>query len=129
MCHLLLALPLVALPMFWLLPATAAVFVYSLVLMVSLGTYALAVAAMRRRVVTGAEALLHGMAKVLSVDGKTLTVRVHSELWSARAAGEPVRAGDQVEIVGIDGLTLQVRRVTGLGGGRSADAPKAARPG
>jgi membrane-bound serine protease (ClpP class) len=36
-------------------------------------------------------------------------VRVHGELWSARS-GEPIEAGDEVEVVSAEGLTLEVRR-------------------
>jgi membrane-bound serine protease (ClpP class) len=40
------------------------------------------------------------------------TAQIGSELWSAVAAGgEPIRAGEVVEVVAVDGLTLRVRRV------------------
>ena len=38
-------------------------------------------------------------------------VQVQSETWTARTAGEPVAAGERVEIIERDGLRLQVRRL------------------
>ena len=37
-------------------------------------------------------------------------VHVDSEMWSAVADGDPVHAGEAVEVIGRDGLRLQVRR-------------------
>jgi membrane-bound ClpP family serine protease len=42
-------------------------------------------------------------------------VQVRSETWTAVSA-EPVRAGENVEVVSSDGLHLQVRRIVETGG-------------
>ena len=40
------------------------------------------------------------------------TVRVLRETWSAVSIGEPIAAGEEVEVVAREGLTLHVRRMT-----------------
>jgi membrane-bound serine protease (ClpP class) len=57
----------------------------------------------RRGVQVGAETLIGAPGE--AVDGAR--VRVHGELWQARADGE-LRAGDAVRVVGRDGLVLEV---------------------
>ncbi|OGA52368.1 MAG: hypothetical protein A3G24_21075 [Betaproteobacteria bacterium RIFCSPLOWO2_12_FULL_62_13] len=111
MCHLVLALPLVALPVLWLLPFNAAVPLYGMVVALSAAVYILAMKAMRMPVSTGAEALLHASGTVRSAEGREATVWIQSELWSAESASETLVEGDQVEVVAMDGLTLKVRRL------------------
>jgi membrane protein implicated in regulation of membrane protease activity len=107
MCHLVLLLPLLALPVFWLWPLGVALPVYSLVLLLSAGVYYLALAAMHRRVMIGPETLLHSRGKVVSGYGGGLCMRVQDDLWRARSK-QPLEPGDSVEVTGIDGLTLRV---------------------
>ncbi len=38
------------------------------------------------------------------------TVLVHGELWSARTSGEPIAAGERIEVLSLDGMTLEVVR-------------------
>src|SRR3972149_9130732 len=111
MCHLVLALPLVALPVLWLLPFNAAVPLYGMVVALSIVVYILAMKAMRMPVSTGAEALLHAFGTVRSAEGRKATVWIQSELWSAESGSETLVEGDQVEVVGMDGLTLKVRKL------------------
>jgi membrane-bound serine protease (ClpP class) len=61
----------------------------------------------RRRAHVGAEALIGARAVALE-DG---WVRVAGERWRARA-DEPLRPGDEVEIVARAGLVLDVRRAS-----------------
>ena len=63
MCHLVLLLPILALPLFWFAPLAIAVPAYVVVLILSGWFYWLAVSAMRRPVHTGAEALAHTPVK------------------------------------------------------------------
>lgn len=109
MCHLLLLLPMLALPVFWLWPMAIAAPVYGVVLIISLWVYFLALRAMRQSVGTGAEELLGSEGIVLSMESGLARVRVHSEIWFAQAVTK-VRAGDRVKVVGIDGLRLRVQR-------------------
>lgn len=110
MCHLLLLLPLIALPAFWLLPLGAALLVYGSVVALSLWTYWYVMQSMRRPIVAGREELLHATGRVLDVRGKSAQVRVHSEIWSAVSA-DRLRPNDAIEVLGIDGLKLRVRRL------------------
>lgn len=74
----------------------------------------------RRRVVTGQEALIGAIGRVLSWDGGDGHIFVHGERW--RASGGPVVANGSVRVVGIDGLTLAVEPANALG--RSHDRRK-----
>jgi membrane-bound ClpP family serine protease len=44
-------------------------------------------------------------------------VRVHGEQWSARAQGDVIAEGEDVEVVAVEGLVVIVRR-SGGGAGR-----------
>lgn len=110
MCHLILLLPVVALPVFWLLPTGAAVVLYAAVLAASIGVYWLVLQAMRAPVVTGVEALLNQTGTVRGVDGRKASVWVSSELWSADVEPGALKVGDAVEVVGTVGLLLRVRK-------------------
>jgi len=110
MCHLILLLPVVALPVFWLLPAGEAFVVYAAATVFSIGVYWLVLQAMRAPVVTGIEALLHQIGTVRSVDGRKASVWVASELWSAETEPGALKVGDAVEVVGAVGLRLHVRK-------------------
>ena len=111
MCHLVLALPLLALPVFWLLPAGAAIPLYGATLAVTAGVYVLAVIAMRKPVCTGADDLLRAVGMVRAVRGNALTVWVKSELWSAENGDDAMAVGDAVEVLAVNGLNLRVRKV------------------
>ena len=111
MCHLILALPLLALPVLWLLPPGAAIPLYGATLALTVGLFVLAVAAMRKPVCTGAEALLHAVGTVRATQGRSLTVWVKSEFWSAKIGDGAIAVGDAVEVLAIDGLTLRVRKL------------------
>ena len=58
MCHLILALPFLALPVFWWLPIGGAITVYVFVLFVTGAVYWLAMRAMRAPVMSGIETVL-----------------------------------------------------------------------
>jgi len=110
MCHLILLLPLIALPIFWLVPLTPALLIYGAVLLVSVWTYWYVMQSMRRPVVAGREELLHATGRVLDAHGKAARVRIHSEIWSALSE-DRLRPDDAVEVLDIDGLKLRVRKV------------------
>lgn len=111
MCHLILLLPLLALPLFWVFTLAIALPAYGTVLVVSGGVYYLAIRAMQRPVQTGMEALLHSTGNVIGTQGKVFQVRVSSEVWSAESM-DILRPGDCVEIIAVDELRLKVRRIT-----------------
>lgn len=114
MCHLILLLPVLALPLFWLAPLSIAVPAYAAVLILSGGIYFLAVRAMHRPVQNGVEVLLHSHGEVLGREGNTFRVHVGSEFWNAESK-DTLRPGDQVEVLAIDGLRLRVRCISTSG--------------
>ena len=59
------------------------------------------------KVVTGVENLVGAVGKAVEPLEPEGHVRVHGELWEARAP-ETVPAGTPVRVVGLDGLTLEV---------------------
>jgi len=110
-CHLLLLLPLLALPVFWLMPLSVAVPVYVLVLVLSAAVYYLAIRAMHLPVRTGKEELLHAVGMVTGRLNGGYQVRVHSELWNAEST-DGLSPGDRVEVVAVKHMRLGVRRLT-----------------
>ena len=116
MCHLLLLMPLVALPLFWLLPLPAALSTYAVVVLLSGGVYWLALRAMYRPVITGAEELVGSTGDVVGIHAGRLSVRIHGEVWTATTK-DRLRSGDRVRVTGIDGLVLSVSRLDQQGDG------------
>ena len=112
MCHLILLLPVLAIPLFWLFPMTIAVPAYVAVLILSGGIYYLAIRAMRQPVQTGVEALMHSTGEVLGKEGSLFRVRVRSEVWNAEST-DNLRPGDYVEVVAVEELRIKVRSLPG----------------
>ena len=109
MCHLLLLLPILALPVFWLWPLEVAGPVYAVIAAASLAIYAFTIKAMRLPVRTGKEEMLHSTGRIIDMpDARTIWVRVHDERWRARSPRGGLHAGDRVRVVGMDGMTLVV---------------------
>lgn len=110
MCHLLLALPVIALPLLWLWAPELAVPTYAAVTLVSLAFYAYALKAMRMRRLNGAEGMLGDKGRIVQASGRQATLFFHGELWRADVEGEPLALGDEASIVAVDGLRLRVRK-------------------
>lgn len=118
MCHLLLFMPVFALPVFWIWPLSTALPVYLVIFVISVWIYIYVIKAMRRPVETGMEKLLQSIGEVLDVRTDGLTIRVQSEEWQARTR-DSLNKGDRVQVIGKDGLVLKVQRLdsqTGLKG-------------
>jgi membrane protein implicated in regulation of membrane protease activity len=113
MCHLILVLPLAALPLLWLLPAGVSIPLYAAALVAAAWAYWLALRAMRAPVTTGVEALLHAVGTVRSLDGRRAAICLGSELWFTQPSVDPLAVGDRVEVLGMEGLQLKVRRIDG----------------
>lgn len=123
MCHLILLAPVVALAVFWIWPLTVAAPVYAAVFILSLWMYAFIWRAMRRPVQGGREEMLHSIGEVVEVQGQTLHIRTHHEIWNAESH-ESLRPGDRVKVVGMSGLILQVERLDAADGDRSMPVEK-----
>jgi len=61
----------------------------------------------RRPVVTGKEGLLGAEGETVAWDGGEGRVRVHGEIWRARAQ-HPLQAGERIRVVEREGLVLVV---------------------
>lgn len=119
MCHLVLALPVLALVLFWVWPLRIAAPAYAVVVVLSGALYVKLIQAMRRPPAAGLDELAHGAGEVVSVEGGDVRVLVHGERWSARSP-DSLRVGDRVRVTGVDGMTLTVRRSGSEGPVRSA---------
>jgi membrane-bound serine protease (ClpP class) len=69
----------------------------------------MAVAARRKKVVSGLEGMLGSHAEALEDFRDTGSIRVHGEIWKARTEN-PVRRGDSLLVTGIEGLTALVKK-------------------
>jgi membrane protein implicated in regulation of membrane protease activity len=119
MCHLILLLPIVALPVFWMLPPTLSVPIYSVVVLVSGWVYWYAVKAMRLPLVSEDVQLTRAVGTVVGRQSHRLwRIEILGECWLADSP-ERLQEGDQVKITGRDGLTLHVRKLSSEGAGRT----------
>lgn len=112
MCHLLLLLPVLALPVFWLWPAWVAVPVYGAAALISGVLYWYAWKSARMPKLNGAEGMLGARGRVVQRGERSVTLFFHGELWSAEARGETLVVGDEAVVEGIEGLRLRVRKAT-----------------
>lgn len=109
MCHILLLLPIVALPVFVLLPWQEALLVYIGVTALSGVLYLLMWRDVRRPPSTGIEGMMGGIGTVFQLDRGKAKVFYHGEIWDA-VSKEAITPGEEVEIVGFDEMKLFVRR-------------------
>ena len=72
-----------------------------------IGVVYMALKARKRVVVSGQEEMIGAVGEALENLGHEGRVRVHSELWHARAT-EPIESGKKVKVIGIEGLLLIV---------------------
>lgn len=116
MCHVLLLLPVLALPVFWIWPAEIALPVYGVAAAVPFGIYALVYWAWKVPLAHGPQMLIGATGHVVSVEGRRVTLRVRGELWLADARGELLKQGEEAEVTAIDGLRLTATRRDGASG-------------
>jgi membrane-bound ClpP family serine protease len=108
MCHVILSFPILALPLFYLLPFKTALPIYLSVLLFTWFVYFKMIAAMRAKVQTGKEGMIGEEALVLEDIDPEGKVMVWSEIWSATAKGKRFQKGQRVVIYGFEGLTAVV---------------------
>lgn len=109
MCHILLLLPLIALPVFSFFPLSVSVPVYGVVVALSAAVYWTAIQAMNQPVLNGAEGMIGNICDVVEIRDGKLFVRLHSEIWRAVPAEPRLNKGDRVKVVGVKNLTLHVQ--------------------
>lgn len=111
MCHLVIAMPILAIPIFWLMPPVFSVPIYVVIVIVSGLLYWQITRSMKKPVTTGAESLLNTKAEVVSKSsqpGNTkYLVRTEGEIWSA-SSSVSLQPGETVCVVAVEGLKLVV---------------------
>lgn len=65
---------------------------------------------LRRRKVTGAEALIGETGVVTEALTPQGMIKIKDEYWKAKSAGDTINIGEQVEVMGISGLILKVKK-------------------
>jgi len=112
MCHLLLLLPVLALPVFWLWPLSVAGPVYAVVVVVSVLVYQLVWKAWKAPPANGPQKLIGETGRVVRVGPRNVTLQLGGELWTADVQGARLAVGERAVVVGIDGLRLKARVAT-----------------
>ena len=110
MCHLILVLPFLVLPIFWLVPLAVSVPIYVVILALSIWMYWTAIKAMNWPVRIGREEIQHNRGEVVETDGNVLRVKLHNEIWRARSK-DALAIGDNVEVVEVDPTTDTVSQL------------------
>ena len=108
-CHLPLALPVLGLVLFLVLPWPVAAPLYGVVVIASVLMYRLLLRALRLPVKTGTEGMAGGLAYVVEPLAPEGVVRYGGELWHA-AGDERLEKGARVRIERVEGMTVIVRR-------------------
>ena len=113
MCHVLLLMPVIGLPVFWLTPLSFAIPFYMVIVLISGLSYRAIAKSMRQPLETGALSLIGSEAKVVSKlspgHSAQYVVRSGGELWTARCA-DVLQPRETVSIAAIRGIGLVVER-------------------
>lgn len=109
MCHVLLLLPFIVLPAFWLWPLEVAVPLYAAVSVASLAVYLLAWKAWKTPPANGPQTLIGATGRVVRVGTRDVTLLLGGELWTADVDGMPLALGERAVVVAIEGLRLTAR--------------------
>ncbi len=116
MCHLILLMPVIALPIFWLMPLNSAVPIYVVIVLLSAFLYWLITKAMREPIQDGFQSLIGTEAEVVSKRAPDNPARYlvrakgEGELWTAYST-DALEIGEQVSIVAVKGIGVVVEPV------------------
>lgn len=110
MCHILLVLPLLALPVFWVWPLSVALPIYGAAAGLAAVTYWCAVRAMSQPRKNGAESLIGDTGQVVVSELGEVQVQIRNELWEAVSA-VPLHQGDRVKVVAAEPTRLRVQKL------------------
>ncbi len=113
MCHLILLMPVLGLPLFWLLPLGYALPINIALWLISAFLYRLIHRAMMKPIQDGFQSLIGTEAEVVSkletIHSAKYLVRAKGELWSANSA-DALEIGERVNIVAVKGIGVVVER-------------------
>ncbi len=114
MCHLILLMPVLGLPLFWLLPLGYALPINIALWLISAFLYWLIRKAMRKPIQDGFQSLIGAQAEVVSkralAHSARYLVRAQGELWSAYSANA-LDIGEWVNIVAVKGVGVVIERM------------------
>lgn len=113
MCHLILLMPVLGLPLFWLLPLGYALPINIALWLISAFLYRLIRKAMMKPIRDGFRSLIGTEAEVVSKRALTHSarylVRAQGELWSAYST-DALDIGEWVNIVAVKGIGVVIER-------------------
>lgn len=112
---IIMALPLLGIIFFFVIPFPESLFYYLLVFAVSAFFYGLMFKVMKKPPVMGREAMIGSTAEVLTWENGSGTVSFRGEIWKARTENQSkLNRGMKVKIVGLKGLILVVSPVLSI---------------
>jgi len=111
MCHLILFLPVFALPVFWFFPFPTAMSIYLIISGISLLMYFLIFKAMVMKPRVGIEAMLGKTGVVIKDIAPEGKIQYATEIWNAITYGKKFSAGEKVIINGFWGMNVLVKEV------------------
>jgi len=111
MCHLILLMPVFALPIFWFFPFSTALPIYLIISGISAFLYFLIFKAMMMKPRVGKEAMLGQTADVIKDIAPEGKIKYLSEIWNAMTDGKKFSVGEKVMIQGFWGMTVLVKEI------------------
>ncbi|MCJ7772784.1 MAG: hypothetical protein MUP22_06575 [Desulfobacterales bacterium] len=112
MCHLVLFLPIIALPVFWFFPFSTAMTFYLIVSGISMLMYFLIFKAMMMKPRVGKEAMLGKTGVVIKDIAPEGKIKYATEIWNAMTVGKKFSVGEKVEIHGFWGMNVLVKEIS-----------------
>jgi membrane-bound ClpP family serine protease len=111
MCHLILLLPIFALPLFWIFPLDAALPSYAVITGVSFLIYIRVFQALMRVPRTGREAMLGKKGLVIEDIDPAGKIQYPGEIWNATTTGKRLTKGELIRIAAVQNLMLLVEEM------------------
>lgn len=109
MCHLILFLPIFALPVFWFFPFSTALTIYLIIAGISLFLYYLIFKAMMMKPMVGKEAMLGKAVVVIKDIAPEGKIKYATEIWNAMTDEKVFSVGEKVIIHGFWGMNVLVK--------------------
>lgn len=109
MCHLVLFMPVFALPVFWLLPWPMATAIYLVVVVLSAWFYYVVIRIMHRPSPIGIHTLLNSHGTLVQANGSCGLARIGRELWKVESS-DSLQANEDIKVTGRHGFVLEVVR-------------------
>ena len=111
MCHLILLLPVFALPIFWFFPLSTALPIYLIITGITAFLYFLIYKAMMMKPRIGKEAMLGQTVDVIKDIAPEGKIKYFAEIWNAMTDGKNFSAGEKVVIYGFWGMNVLVKEI------------------